>query len=148
MADPILLPHIAQIVSVYLRARPEVSAIVGDELFTKWPKRPEFPLVWQRGPIFGNASTNPRWSARAGFDFHCYGGSETQCHTLAETVLACLALPDFIGVHEIDGEPVGVISGVEFGTSVSLPDPEYTPAKPRYVSTVAVLAHAVIPAGS
>ena len=136
-----MLPDVEQIVSLYLRSVTEVTDLVGQRVYTQLPNSPTFPLVkltrFGGAPVFNR----PLHLDRALLQFDAYGGNKRESQQLAEMVRAALADPDFVGLRELDGDPIGVVTGVDFGDLRWLPDSSYTPAKPRYVFDIAVFTH-------
>jgi hypothetical protein len=150
MIGDLLIPDAEQLVSNYLRATAEVYDLVGVDgdgnkrIYTVIPNDPTFPLVKVVRIGGGPTTSRPLYHDRALLQIDAYGGNKKFAHTLSAMVLAALADAAFVGVHETDDEPLGVVSGVEFGAVQRWhPDPDYSPAKPRYLSDLAVHTHPV-----
>jgi hypothetical protein len=132
----ILLPDVARLVSAYLRTVPEVAAIVGDRVYTVFPKQiggEPFVLVTRIGgtPVVGR----PRVVERATMQLDAYGGPIALAYQLAETCLQALA--------ELEGEQPdelgNVCDVVALVTHRYVPDETWKPPRPRYVSDFEVV---------
>lgn len=138
----IVLPDIEAVLVAYLRARPEVSAIVDDRVATEIPAAERladgdvlFPRV-KLARVGGTPTIDrPLWLDRALVQFDAYGTSKSQARLLADTVRAVMA--DATGVR---GD--AVITRVNPGGLMWLPDTAYGEAgQPRYLATAAVSFH-------
>jgi hypothetical protein len=137
----ILLPDVSRLVSAYLRTVPEVRAIVGDRVYTAFPKQlPEqagFVLVQRIGGL--PPLSRPLVIDLATLQLDAYGGPQAQAHELAATCRAALSV--------WQGEQPnasGNVCGVVIGPLRYLPDETWRPPRPRYISDVDVT---VKPAG-
>lgn len=140
MSDLILLPDVEQLLSEFLRAQPEVAALVADRVWTEIPKAPtgdddRWPLV--RVSRYGGTPVTsvPLWLDQALVQIDSFGGNKRLTHQIAET---CRAVLDrrLIGSHD-----EGVVTGVRtFGFGYH-PDAIFSPAKPRYLFTATVTFH-------
>lgn len=130
-----LVPDAEAIVSSFLRGRSEVTALVASRVYTEIPNSPTFPLV--RIYRFGGAplTSYPLHVDQALLQIDCFGGTKSQARTLAETVRAVLVEA---AATTLSG---GVVTAATFGPLTYLPDPGYTPAKPRYTTDVTVTIH-------
>lgn len=143
-----LIPDAEQIVSRWLQAQAAMIVQVAARTYTIVPDEPLFPLFLVRrigGQPLGN---RPLYHDRALLQGEAYGDRKKQAQEVAETARYLLSLDAFTGLHEVDGDPVGVVAGVEFGAFRWLPDPDYTPAKARYSFDFAVHTHSVAVVGS
>lgn len=130
-----LLPDVEALVSQFLRAQDEITDIVGDRVYTAIPKSPQFPLLRLQRVGGFPVTQQPLHLDAPTLQFDAYGGSKADAQELAATARSVLALR-LEGVHDL-----GVVTGVRFGSMSWLPDPDYTPAKPRYVLDATVLLH-------
>lgn len=124
-----------RLVSGWLRARPEISAIVDDRVVTEMPNRAVFPLL--RLTLIGGAPvfSTPLYLDQAVLQFDAYGGPKVVARSLIDAVRAALAT-DLSGT-----QPAGVVTGVRFHELLYQPDVEYDPPKPRYVSSASIYTH-------
>jgi hypothetical protein len=136
-----ILPDVSRLVSAYLRFVPEVRALVGDRVYTAFPKQvsksSSFVLVTRIGgpPVL----TRPLVLDLAVMQLDAYGGPQSAAHELVATCRAALA--------ELEGEQPnagGNVTGVVVGALRYVPDETYKPPRPRYVSDLEVY---VKPAG-
>lgn len=138
----LLLPDVEALVSQFLRAQDEITDLVDERVYTVIPKNAAFPLLLAHRPPGGLAVTSrPLYLDAALVQLDAYGGSKGQARNLIETARAVLAAR-LEGVHES-----GVVTGVQFGSMGYLPDPDFTPARPRYVADLTVWVRPQ-PAGS
>ena len=131
-----LLPDVSRLISAYLRSVPEVAAIVGDRVYTAFPKQLDkstpFVMIQRTGgePVVGR----PRVVDRAFVQLDAYGGPQAQAHELAETCLAALS--------ELSGEQpdnAGNVADVRvIADRRYVPDETWMPPRPRYVSDLEV----------
>lgn len=141
MPEVTLEVDVEQIVSAYLRGRTELTDLVDQRIYTELPKAVTFPLVVIHRPPVGENLTTPLHLVHSILDIHAYGGPKKVAFRIGATVRALLASVDFLGAHQIDSSPAGVITDVECGPFGWLPDPDFTPAKPRYLTTFDIYAH-------
>ena len=139
-----LLPDIERMVSNYLRANTDVTALVGTNIYTVMPKNaagdPErnipakFPLVIARritgSPIF----SRPLRFDQARIQVDCYGGSKALAWQTAATIAAALS-EDFLGIHS-----EGVALDTQVGALQDLPDDTLDPPQPRWILDVVITA--------
>jgi hypothetical protein len=131
-----ILPDVERLVSTYLRSSPPVEALVGERVYTSWPKtKPDdvaqpIVLVQRVGGI--PPFSLPLVVDECDLQIDAYGGGKHAAHRLAATVRASLAfLTDRV-------EPDGVVHAVTFGSLRYVPDESYAPARPRYVFDVSI----------
>lgn len=138
-----LLPDAEKTVSAYLRARSEVTALVGDRVYTAIPNSPTFPLVRLTRVGGTPVHSRPLWVDEALIQVDVFGtvpgetgsGGRRQIHQIAETCRAAL-------VEMADtAHDEAVVDGVSFGPFSWLPDDTYTPARPRFLFDVTVHLH-------
>lgn len=127
---------VERLMSAWLRARPEIAAIVADRVVTETPNRVVFPFL--RITQIGGAPvwSRPLWLDRSVIQIDAFGGPKVQARTLIDAVRAALA-EDFLGSHA----GVGVVVDVQFGDLNYVPDDLWEPPKPRYAATVTVITH-------
>lgn len=126
----VVLPDIEQLVSEFLRAQAEVTALVGQRVYTAVPNEPTFPLLLLKRIAGSPVLSRPRVIDAPVVQLDAYGGTKKQAHTLIQT--ACAVVAERIeGVHA-----TGVVAGVVFGPLSWLPDPSYVPAKARFVADI------------
>jgi hypothetical protein len=120
------LPDAERLVCDYLRDDPRVAALVGERVYTAFPAQAggaPLLLVQRVGGI--PPFSRPLVFDAAGLQIDAYGGTKAQAHELAATARA--ALDTLAGA-----QPLGTISGTEFGSLRYLPDETYDPPRPRY----------------
>lgn len=128
------LVDVEALVSQYLRAQSEVTAFVGQRVYTALPDDKVFPLV--RIVRIGGAPkmSRPLYVDSALLQIDVFGGSKATTFDTVDAVREELAkLPDEAAV-----QPLGVVCGVRFGPLSYIPDETFKPAKPRYVQGVTV----------
>jgi hypothetical protein len=143
-----VLPDAEQLVSRYLQTQGEMTDLISTRTYTEIPSEPDWPLLVVRRIGGAPVGNRPLYHDRALLQLDAYGGPKKLALTIAETARAILADDVFTGVHEVDGDPIGIVSGVEFGALRWLPDGDYTPAKPRYSFDVGVHTHPASVVGS
>lgn len=145
MTEPLLLlPNVPALATAFLRAQPEVSAIVETRVVTEFAKQQVFPAV--RVTQFTDEPTIPRplVHTRSTLQVEAYGGPKNLAWLLAETCRAAFAarfngsLSFDVDTHTVSGR----VSGCDLSGLRDLPDPEFSPAKPRWLFTLAVYARA------
>jgi hypothetical protein len=143
-----VLPDAEQLVSRYLQDQTDLIALIAARTYTEIPKEPTFPLLTVHRIGGAPVGNRPLYHDRALLQCDAYGGPKKLALTIAETARALLAGDDFTGIHEVDGDPIGIVSAVEFGAFRWLPDADYTPARPRYSFDFAIHSHPAVLAGS
>lgn len=136
MTAIVLMPNIEAIVSAFLRAQPEITAIVDDRVYTAIPGGPVYPLV--RVTQFDDVKvTNmPLWVVKSSVQIEGFGGSKGDAWRACATAQSVLA-------ERFHDQVAGgcVVSAVMWGSMRDLPDPTFSPAKPRFVTTAYITAH-------
>lgn len=131
-----LLPDAERILTGFLVGAPEVAALVADRVFATLPAAPVFPALrltrWGGIPNPGA----PLWLDNADVQVDAWADTKAEARTLAETVRAVLA-DRLVG----DYGDLGVVARVAFGLLAYRPDPEFAPARPRYVFDLTVTGH-------
>jgi Protein of unknown function (DUF3168) len=130
-----MMVDVERLASSWLRARPEVAAIVADRVVTETPNRAVFPFL-RLTLIGGSPVFSPLWLDEAVLQFDAFGGPKVQARQLIDVVRDALAA-DFVGLHP----GLGVVSSVNFGDLAYIPDDLWEPPKPRYAATVTVYTH-------
>jgi hypothetical protein len=133
----IVMVDAERLISAWLRAQPEITAIVGDRVYTDMPSHAVVPLL--RLTQIGGAPIGswPMWLDDAHIQFDAYGGPKVLARQLIDTTRALLSSPAFVGHHP----GVGVVTGVDWLELTYLPDDDYEPAKPRYIASASVFTH-------
>lgn len=136
MTDLFVLPDLERVLSAFLRAQPEIADVYEGRVYTSIPANPTWPLL--RLTRIGGVPllSNLLWVDRAMLQLDSWGGPKAQAHDGIEVVRAVMDAR-FLG-HQDDA----VINNVSFGEMRYEPDAEYTPARPRYLTTVDVTFHA------
>ena len=128
-----LLPDVARLLGAYLRTVPEVQAIVGDRVYTAFPKQLDdsapFVLVQRTGGI--PAVPRPLVVDTAEVQLDAYGGGQAIAHELVATCRAVLA--ELRGELEL-GTSAGNVCDVLPGALRFVPDETWTPPRARYVA--------------
>lgn len=142
--DLLLLPNVAALVTAFLRAQPEIVALVGDRVVTELGKDQEYPAV--RITQFTDRPTIPRplVHTAATLQLEAFGGPKALAWKIAETARAALCAR-FNGrqSYTVNGNPIeGRITGCDASGMRDLPDATFTPAKPRYLFTITAYARA------
>lgn len=128
------LVDVEALVSQYLRSQSEVTAYVGQRVYTALPMNVVFPCV--RITRIGGVPpmSRPMHVDNAHLQVDVFGGSKSTALDVVDTVREELAkIADDAPV-----QPLGVVCGVRFGPLAYLPDETYAPAKPRYALDVTV----------
>jgi len=120
-----LLPDVERVLSTWLRAQPEVAALVGDRVYTAFPNRAgDAPLVlvrrWGGEPPF----PAPLVLDLATVQLDAYGGSKAQAWEVAAT---CRAVCAARGRGDTRG-PTVLVRAARYQ-----PDESFNPPRPRYV---------------
>lgn len=130
-----LMPNVEALVSAFLRAQPEMIAIVDDRIYTVLPGAVTYPAVRVNQYDEGNVTSRPLWAVRASIQIEAWGGSKDQAFSILATAQACIS-------ERIEGVySQGVVTGVEWGGRRDLPDPSFSPAKPRWMVSAYITAH-------
>jgi len=123
-----LLPDIERLVTTFLRAQSEVSSLVASRVFTEVSPNPTFPLVRVRRVGGFPTLSHPLYIDAPLVQIEGYAATKGAARLLTETCRAVLA-ERVEGVHA-----TGVVAGATFGALLWLPDDDFTPPKPRYVT--------------
>lgn len=137
----VLLPNIEALVTAFYRVQPEVIAIVPvRDVVTEFRKEQDWPAVRIRQ--FNDAPTDGTRLRHSRFDLQveCFGGPKALARLLAETCRA--AAVDRLDGRQTFGNVDALVTKCTVGGLRDLPDNEFTPAKPRWLFTLAVHARA------
>lgn len=127
------------LVSQYLRAQSEVTAIVAQRVYTALPEDKTFPLV-RLHRIGGTPKlSRPLHLDTARLQVDVWGGSKATALDAMDAVRTELSKL----VDEDPVQPLGVVCGVKFGPLAYLPDESFTPAKPRYTQDLTITVRPV-----
>lgn len=122
-----LLADAQAIVSQYLRSRSEITALVGQRVYSHIPGNDVvYPLL--RVLRIGGApvQSDLLFFDAPLFQIDAFGGSAAQAWTLAATAQAVLTeLPSY-------DTALGQVTAVRFGFFAEQDDTDYTPPKPRW----------------
>jgi hypothetical protein len=132
----ILAVDVERLISTWLRAQPEITALVSDRVYTELPSRAVTPLLRLTQISGAPVGSRPLWLDESFIQFDAYGGPKVLARQLVDTTRALLASPQFIGSH-----PTGVVTCVEWMELTYLPDDAYEPAKPRYLASASIYTH-------
>jgi hypothetical protein len=125
-----------RLLSGWLRAQPEIVALVEDRVYTENPNRAVFPLL-KINQIAGNpVFSRPLYLDESLIQLDAYGGPKVQARQLIDTTRELLA-ERFVG-HHVD---IGVVTAVNFGDLTYLPDDGYAPPKPRWIALASIYTH-------
>ncbi len=128
------LVDVEALVSQYLRSQSEVTAYVGQRVYTAMPESKTFPLV--RLTRIGGVPkmSRPMRVDSAHIQIDVFGGSKATALDTMDAIRLELSKV----VDEDSTQPLGVVCGVRFGPLAYLPDTTFEPAKPRYTLDVTV----------
>lgn len=128
------LVDVEALVSQYLRSQSEVTAYVGQRVYTVLPDDKTFPLVRLTRVGGVPPMSRPLHIDNARIQIDVFGGSKATALDAMDAIREELAkLPD-----EAPVQPLGVVCGVRFGPLAYLPDESFERPKPRYVQDVTV----------
>lgn len=142
-----LLPDVEEIYSTFLRSRSEVTALVADRVYTILPKTPRYPLVLLEQIDDRPVMQRPLHLTRVSIQVSVLGwssespvtvtgmSSKKACRVIAETIRQVSTEMDQ-ATH--DG---AVVASIESFSGRNLPDPTFSPARPRWLFTAALTVH-------
>lgn len=134
-----LAPNVLRLVTGFLRAQTEVSALVDDRVYSDIPKDPTWPLV-RVSHLGGGTRTDPAYHLFAELvQVDCWGGPRIATFNLAETCRAAMS-QRLIGAHTV-GADSAVVSGISPGGLREDSDDTYAPAKPRVRFDCVIYTH-------
>lgn len=148
--EPITIPSVEQIVVTYLKSRAEVLAHVAENrIASRHPSSLTQPWVRVQALPGRSLSDRPRTVVRAQIQVECYGGAtasaQAEAQALAEACASVLAVIDEDDDFTFDDATV--TDGALLTEPWRFPDPDFTPARERYLFDCAVTFGAD-PAGS
>lgn len=131
--------NVELILSTFLRAQPELTALVGDRIYTDLPHKREYPLVSLSRTGGGYTTKQPFWLESAEITLEAVGGTHKQAQEIASVCLNLMAA-------RLRGRyPEGSITGLADNTLAYDPDTDLSDdsgtSRPRYILTANVLAH-------
>lgn len=130
-----LLPDIERLLSQFLRDQDEIDTLVDDRVYTALPKDPTWPLLLVRRVAGAPRLSRPLHVDAPIVQLDAYADTKAAAHELMATARAVIA-------ERVEGtHALGVVSGVTFGSMSWLPDPSYTPARPRFVGDMTLTVH-------
>lgn len=126
-----LLPDAERLTSAYLRAHPDLIALIGDRVFTALPGNPIYPLVALTR--IGGVPVVEMHLDVARLQIDAWADTKGSARVVAATVQA--AMHEMPGIHDL-----GVVTAVEDDLGLTWsPDPLTN--KARYVAGYAVFSH-------
>lgn len=135
-----VLPDVEKMVIAWALDNDSVNT-VSDRIYSSIPANPAFPLI-RLFRIGGVPTSRLLWLDEALLQVDVYGGAKATARLVAETMRAHMAA-GLVGQHQD-----GVVTAVEVGGLVWLPDESYDPAKPRYTFDVTVTYHPTVAGNS
>jgi hypothetical protein len=131
--------NVELILSAFLRAQPEVTALVEDRIYTDLPHTRTYPLVVFSRTGGGYTTKQPYWLESAEITLEAWGGTHKQAQLIASTCL------DVMSARLRGRYPEGSVTGLAetalaYEPEVDLSD-DSGHSRPRYVLTANVLAH-------
>ena len=134
----IVLPDVVQLVTAWLRAQPELSA-VGSRVYSVLPAERTYPLLVAAQVADAPVTPRPWWATRADLQLSAYDLTSNGARAIVEQARGVIAAR-LVGAH-----PEGTVAYVTFANLAYLPDPGVlTPAgRPlsRWVTTMTVTVH-------
>lgn len=137
-----MIPDAEAIVGKYLRQHPSVRALVERRVVSRTPSATDLP--WVRVTAVPGIVPAARSLALhlivAHLQFDCYAGDDrasgqAEASGLSRAVMEAL--------HESPGATTdAVVSHVTIGVCSRIPDPDFEPARERYIVTAAIHMHA------
>lgn len=135
---PITGVDVEALVSKYLRASPDITALVDDRVYTDLPHDRVFPLVLVQRTGGNFLVTRPLWLEQADLTLSAFGGTHKQAQQLVATCLSTLG--GLRGRHSD-----GAVTGISVASTAYQPDPDSADteghARPRFVAVLSVLTH-------
>jgi hypothetical protein len=125
-----------RLVAGWLRARPEITAIVDDRVVTVVPNRAVFPFVKVSQIAGSPVFSRPLYLDESYLQIDAYGGPKALARQLID--LTRVAMTDeLVGHHP----GVGTVTCVTWGDLSYLPDDSYLPPQPRWLAMASVYTH-------
>jgi hypothetical protein len=131
-----LLPDVEAMTSTFLRAQAEVTALVGQNVYTVTPNdvTTKFPFIRLTRIAGQPLFSQPLVVDQARIQVDCWGGPKKLAWQMAATCMAVLS-ERFIGT-----QTGGVVCAVEFGALIDQPDASFDPPQPRWLFDVTITA--------
>ncbi len=130
-----LEPNIEAEISSALRASSLVSAALDDRVYTVLPAGVTFPAA--RIVLIGDVKVTrrPLWIYRAAVQIDVWGGSKIEAWDGVAAIQAALA--------ELEGTTGSTLhyGAVDVASLADTPDPDFTPAKPRFMLSAEITFH-------
>jgi Protein of unknown function (DUF3168) len=125
-----ILPDVERLVSSYLRAHPDVAALVVDRVYTAFPREAVLPLALVQRIGGVPPLSHPLVVDEAQLQVDAYADGKAAAWELLTTLLAAF--------DELEGAvlPEGSIAAVRQGAIRYEADETFTPSKPRYLFDV------------
>ena len=127
---------VERLLSSWLRARDDITALVEDRVHTVMPNRAVFPFIKITQVAGTPVFSRPLYLDEAYIQIDAYGGPKVLARQIIDTTRAAMA-EEFLGTHP----GVGVVTSVRFGDLSYLPDDIYEPAQPRFIANASVYSH-------
>ncbi len=142
------MPDAKALVAAYLRAQPEVQALVADRVYGEIPNPAVYPLATLTVVPGPGEAVRERldevhlqvdaWSA-----LREEGGSPEEAQTVAAVLRAAILAEERITGEQPLDVPIGIVQGTkDIMGPQELPDP--VTARPRYIFEVAIFVHPLI----
>lgn len=126
-------------VSTFLREQPEVTALVGDRVYTDLPHDRTYPLVLLTRIGGGYVISRPLWLINATIQLDTFGGTHKQAFKVAEACLSTMA------ARMVCQRPEGCCTGVVVDDITYNPEIDFLDStghsRPRFTAVASVLAH-------
>lgn len=135
-----LLPDIETLLSTYLRNQPEVTGIVGQNIYTVMPLEPKknalFPLIVLTRIAGAPPFPRPLILDQARIQVDCWGGPKKLAWQMAATCMAVLS------ERVLGTQTGGIVAASEFGALIDQPDASFDPPQPRWLFDVTLTVKA------
>jgi Protein of unknown function (DUF3168) len=122
-----------RLTAAWLRARPDIMAIVEDRVVTVVPNRAVTPFLKVTQIAGSPRYSRPLFLDEAYLQIDAYGGPKALARQLIDITRDALA-NEFVGDHP----GVGVVTCVNFGDLSYIPDDTYEPPQPRWIAMASV----------
>lgn len=130
----IIQPNMEALVSKFLRDQPEILDVVDDRTYTVLPADVTFPAIRVTQLNDNKITRQPLWVVAYNIQIECWGGSKVEAWRGATTAAAALD-QRLKGLVED-----AVVSGVDIGPLLDIPDADYEPARARWLFTSTITA--------
>lgn len=136
-------PDSEALVATWLR---QAGGVIPARVYSSIPNTPTWPLL--RVQRIGGLPKDRRWVDYPSLQVEVYGDTlKSQAHDIAAAARArCMAMQGLIFTTEGGDGADAEVKAVEDTLGLTwLPDPSYTPARPRYLFGIAVTLHPLVP---